>query len=55
MVIPLGPQILTQRTRKTVAVMKMNGVDVETDTHESVATAVKGQGLVVRCQTYTKN
>ena len=47
-VTSLGPQILTQKTRKTVAVTKMSGVDVETDTHESVATAVKGQGLVVK-------
>ena len=31
-----------------MAVTKMNGVDVETDTHESVATTVKGQGLVVK-------
>ena len=31
-----------------MAVMKMNGVDVETNTHESVAIAVKGQGLVVK-------
>ena len=48
MVTPLGPQSLTQRTRKAVAVTKMNGVDVETDAHESVAIAVKGQGLVVK-------
>ena len=47
-VTPLSPQILTQRTMKTVAVTKMDGVDVETGTHESVATAVKGQGLVVK-------
>ena len=31
-----------------MAATKMNGVDVETDTHESVAIAVKGQGLVVK-------
>ena len=47
-VTPLCPQILTQKTKKTVAVTKMDGVDVETDTHESVAIAVKGQGLVVK-------
>ena len=53
-VTPLSPQILTQRTRKTVAVTKMNGVDVETGTHESVATAVKGQGLVVKASNTTQ-
>ena len=45
---PLCPPVLTQKTRKTVVVPKMDGIDVETDTHESVAIAVKGQGLVVK-------
>ena len=31
-----------------MAVTKMNGVDVEVGTHESVATTVKDQGLVVK-------
>ena len=31
-----------------MAVTKMDGVDAETDTQESVAIAVKGQGLVVK-------
>ena len=31
-----------------MVVTKMDGIDVETDTHESVAIAVKGQGLFVK-------
>ena len=47
-VIPLSPQILTQKIRKTVAAMKMNEVDIEIGIHKPVATAVKDQGLVVK-------
>ena len=47
-VIPLSPQILTQKIRKTVAATKTNGVDVEIGIHEPVATVVKNQGLVVK-------